>query len=244
MTLFFGYNSVYDYLIPVAISALAWRGYYYAIGKFCPDKILPRSYNKYEQAKSQVCSITASLTTLTISGICHIPKIISCFPDLSALFGQELDDMAKLLHVILSGYFIHDTIWCVQNKYNDAGNYFHHFISLGMFLAGLHYNNCFYETIWPLWASEISTVPLNLRFFHKMYYGKNSQALDYSFAGLFFIGRVIGGSWCIWHFCKTPGPMWIRFIGVSAWFLNSYWFYKIMEKTSSSPEKKVQKKEE
>jgi len=232
--MFSHYNSVYDYILPITISTLAWKLLYVGIGKFTPESIISKHFKKYETAKEQVVSLAASMTTLTLAGICHVPAIVSSFPNLSSLFGQELDEMAKLLHVVLAGYFIHDTIWCIQNKYHDPANYIHHAISIGMLVAGLEYNDCLYETIWPLWASELSTVPLNLRFFYKMKYNTNSEVLDHAFAGLFFVGRICGGTWCIWHFCKTPGPMWIRYIGVSALFLNYFWFYKIMEKTGPS----------
>lgn len=183
--MFSHYNSVYDYILPISISTIAWKLLYYGIGKLTPESIISRKFKKYsafqyfvscseiwssnfgagttylnalyEQAKEQVVSIAASLTTLGLAGVCHIPAVISSFPDLSSLFGQELDEMAKLLHVVLAGYFIHDTVWCVKNKFHDPANYIHHGISIGMLLAGLVYNDCLYETIWPLWASELST---------------------------------------------------------------------------------------
>merc|ERR1712154_119969 len=227
-------SLLYSFLLPIGISAVSWRAYYWAIGKWLPDSILPRNFGKYEQAKSQLLSLTGCSLTLAISSIFHVPKVLENFPDLSALFGLGLDDAGRILHIMLAGYFINDTIWCIQNKYNDPANWFHHAISLGMNVAALLLNNTCYETIMPLWCSEMSTIPLNLRFFHKMKYGTNSKALDYTFAGLFFAGRICGGSWIMWHFCKTPGPMWVRYIGIGAFFLNAFWFSKIMAKTTKS----------
>jgi|ERR1712179_314716 len=215
----------------LALATILWR-VYYIIVKTLTNAIFKKytdNTKKLEQAYAQVLSITASFIAISVTSIYHLPSFIKNFKNPTLIFNQELDQPGVYVLTTLFGYFLHDTIWCLQNGWHEVTNYCHHILSVSFTFGMLVFNNTKIETFIPCLMSEISTIPLNLRWFQRLMYGSSSLRMDLIFMGTFFFGRIIMASYFTFWMLVSEGPKMVRYCCYAMDFVNAFWFWKMIK---------------
>lgn len=224
-------------LIPLAAYQIVFRGLKYALP---PEKL--RKYSSNEKHIQNFYSYALSLLTslALLGGLAnHTKEFLSMDP--REIFNRAFDDRAKTMLLILMSYITHDTIWCISNGFHDRMNYIHHAISVTFCAAMLHLNNTCYEAVVPIFVSEMSNVPLNLRWFHRFFRNRNSFPLDATFALTFTLGRVGAAGYMTYLLTTLPGPKPVRVACYMMDVVNLFWFKDIVKMVWSS-QKSVQDK--
>jgi len=215
----------------LVLATLLWKIYYIIIKKLTNStlKKYSDSSKKLEQAYAQVLSMTVSAIALVICSIYHVPLFLQNYKNPSSIFNLEIDPAGKYLLMTLFGYFLHDTIWCIQNGWHEITNYCHHLLSISFTFGMLVFNNTQIETFIPCFMSEISTIPLNIRWFQRMFHGSSSLTMDLIFMGTFFFGRIIMASYFTYWLAITEGPKMVRYCCYGMDFVNVFWFWKMIK---------------
>jgi len=132
----------------LVLATLLWKIYYIIIKKLTNStlKKYSDSSKKLEQAYAQVLSMTVSAIALVICSIYHVPLFLQNYKNPSSIFNLEIDPAGKYLLMTLFGYFLHDTIWCIQNGWHEITNYCHHLLSISFTFGMLVFNNTQIET--------------------------------------------------------------------------------------------------
>ena len=225
------YKLGINFYSKLALSLVCWR-IYYIVTKKLSTSIFKKATNdpkKLEQAYAQVLSITASLIALSITSLNHVPLFIENIKNPEKIFNRPLDPPGKFLMVTLFGYFLHDTIWCLTNGWHEITNYCHHILSVSFAFGMLVFDNTAIETFIPVFCSEISTVPLNLRWFQRLFSGRSNFAMDILFMATFFLGRIVAASYVTYWLVITEGPKMVRWSCYLMDGVNAFWFWKMIK---------------
>ena len=220
-----------SFYLKLTLSLALWRVYYILTKRIFAStfKKTTSDIKKLEQAYAQVLSITASLIALSITSVNHVPLFLENIKNPEQIFNRQLDPPGKFLMITLFGYFLHDTIWCITNGWHEITNYCHHILSVSFTFGMLLFDNTAIETFIPVFCSEISTVPLNLRWFQRLFRGRGSFTMDIIFMATFFLGRIVGASYFTFWLITTDGPKMVRWCCYLMDGVNAFWFWKMIK---------------
>ena len=115
----------------------------------------------------------------------------------------------------------------ITHEWHDVLNYVHHAVSIWFCVATLIVNNAAFESAIGLTLAESSNVFLHLRWFIKFFRGRNSLFFDCLFAFIFFLTRIVGGTWITYWLIKVDGPMTVRIMCYALDILNVGFFFQI-----------------
>lgn len=205
---------------------------YYRLSKFCfkPTFLMKYTENPalIKEYHARVLAIT-TCTLVTLIACCyHVPNIAQHFFDLETIFNLRLAGWDKFIMYCLFGYLVHDLVWCMTHEWHDVLNYVHHAVSIWFCVATLIVNNAAFESAIGLTLAESSNVFLHLRWFIKFFRGRNSVFFDCLFAFVFFVTRIIGGTWITYWLIKVDGPLTVRVMCYLLDVLNVGFFFQIV----------------
>lgn len=234
------YDSVKDYVpeinytklgLGLALVSVIYHCYY-RLSKFCFKKEFLSKFCENAKLCSEYHSRVLALTTCTLITLTacfyHVPNIAPHFFDLDTIFNLKLAYWDKFVMYTLFGYLVHDLFWCMTHEWHDVLNYVHHAVSIWFCVATLIVNNAAFESAIGLTLAESSNVFLHLRWFIKFFRGRNSVFFDCLFAFVFFMTRIVGGSWITYWLIKVDGPLTVRIMCYLLDVLNVGFFFQIM----------------
>jgi len=172
---------------------------YYRTSKYI---FKPSFLNKFTSEQSYISEyysrVLAFSTCIIISilGCCfHVPDCIRNFFTIENMFNQKLKISDKLIIICLFGYLVHDLFWCIIHKWHSFANYAHHVLVIVFCIYVFFKDNTGAEFSSGAVLAESSNIFLHLRWFVKFHTGKSSILCDSIFAIVFFLSRIIGGTW-------------------------------------------------
>lgn len=190
--------------------------------KFTESQALISEYH------SRVLALTTCSLITGIACFYHVPNIAQHVFDLDSLFNLKMVMFDKVILYALFGYLVHDLFWCMTHEWHDVLNYVHHAVSIWFCVATLIVNNAAFESAIGLTLAESSNVFLHLRWFIKFFRGRNSVFFDCLFAFVFFLTRIVGGTWITYWLIKVDGPMTVRIMCYLLDVLNVGFFFQIL----------------
>jgi len=197
----------------LAAAGLGYHLYYRTSKKVFKKSFLSKYTEKdsmISEYHSRVLAMTCAVIVTTLAAIYSAPPIVRNFFTMENLFNMKLEYFDTMVLVLLFGYLIHDIFWCMMHGWHDALNYVHHAVSIWFCITMLLVNNTAFEATIGITLAESSNIFLHLRWFVKFFKGKNSLICDAIFAFVFFVMRIVGGTWITYHLLKNSGPYPVR----------------------------------
>lgn len=239
--------NYYKFSIGLTLMLGLYHGYY-RLSKFCFKRDFLMKFTQSQalisEYHSRVLAMTCCSIITLVACFYHVPNIAPHFFNMETIFNLKLQYFDKFVMYVLFGYLVHDLFWCMTHDWHDVLNYVHHAVSIWFCVATLIVNNAAFESAIGLAFAESSNVFLHLRWFIKFFRGRNSVFFDCLFAFVFFVTRIVGGTWITYWLLKVDGPLTVRIMCYSLDVLNIGFFFQIVGMIKRQLKKRSKAKKE
>lgn len=184
-------------------SGVAFKAYHIAstkcfdaayLSRFISESSKTKRQEKADEFHSRVLAFTNCVVISVIIACFYLPDIIAYRSNIQAIFNLPLVSGQQLCHVILFGYIIHDTYWCIKYKWHSILNYTHHVFIVWYLWAVVSRNNTGYESCLGIFLAEGANCFYHFHWFYEFFRGKPTLANDVFFGIGFVTLRFAGGS--------------------------------------------------